>query len=304
MSLSNSQPASTVDPAGLVDADKKEDTIASSSESYNLLSNPHVEDIEGQLDPHYLRTNGPQVQDLGNRLFQHTWFGFDLDNTLHEFRKASKAASHVVFEQTSKYSNVPIDELAATYVKILKRKTASAFTDGKNSDYHRQARFRALLEAHGIQVNDNDVADLALLYKDALADALEVKPGALSLLRYLRSIGKKVAVITEGPQDAQEWTLEKLGLAEYVDLLVTTNKFGKSKVDGLFGTVLDYLGIEGMDMVYIGDSFERDMLPAGREGIMTIRLSEGEDVVLGREEIKVDSLLKIEHILGLRGDKD
>lgn len=146
-----------------------------------------------------------------------------------------------MFEQISKCSDTPIDELAETYTKILKQKTASAFTDGKTTDYYRRERFHAILEAHDIPVNEGRVAGLAFLYKDALAGALEAKPGALSLLRYLRSIDKKVAVITQGLQDAQEWTLEQLGLTEYVDLLVTTNKFGKSKVDGLFGNVLKYL---------------------------------------------------------------
>ena len=71
----------------------------------------------------------------------------------------------------------------------------------------------------------------------------------MRLLPYLRSIGKKIVIITEGPQDAQEWTIEKLGLAEHVDVLVIMNKFGKSKIEGLFARVLEALGIEGRDMV-------------------------------------------------------
>lgn len=71
MSSSDTQSASCESPAGLSDTVRKQNTVASSSELYKLVSNLHVEDIEGQLDLHYLKTYGPQVQDLGNRLFQH-----------------------------------------------------------------------------------------------------------------------------------------------------------------------------------------------------------------------------------------
>jgi putative hydrolase of the HAD superfamily len=133
-----------------------------------------------------------------------------------------------------------------------------------------------------------------------LSTALEIKPGALTLLPYLRSIGKKIAIITEGPQDAQEWTLEKLGLSSYVDALVTTNKFGKAKTEGSFASVLEFLGIEGREMVYVGDSYARDIVPAREEGIRTVYLREGEGVVLGLEGMRVDSLLVVERVLRLR----
>lgn len=57
-------------------------------------------------------------------------------------------------------------------------------------------------------------------------------------------------MITEGLQDTQDWTVEKLGLE--VDFLATTNAFGVSKVDELFGKVLERLGIEAKDLAYVG----------------------------------------------------
>lgn len=138
------------------------------------------------------------------------------------------------------------------------------------------------------------------MYKNALAKALKAKAGALTLLPYLRSIGKKVVIVTEGPQDAQEWTIEKLGLSEHLDALVTTNKFGKAKTDGLFESVLDSLGIEGKDMVYIGDNYARDIVPAQAQGITTIYFSEAGGEVLSRQGTRINSLLTIEHVLRLR----
>lgn len=245
----------------------------------------------------YLDSCDDSAHDLSAALHDHSWFGFDLDDTLHEFRKASKAAAAEVFKHISRHSNIPATKLARSYSEILAQKTANAFTDGRTSDEYRKERFGALLDKHGLDADENVLVMLAALYEGALAKALETKAGALTLLSYLRSIGKKVVIITEGPQDAQEWTIEKLGLSEHLDELVTTNKLGKSKIDGLFESVLDSLGIEGKDMVYVGDSYARDIVPAQEQGIATIHFSEAEDVVLSRQGTRINSLLKIEHAL-------
>ena len=245
----------------------------------------------------YLDSCDDSAHDLSAALHDHSWFGFDLDDTLHEFRKASKAAAAKVFKHVSRHSNIPATEIARSYSEILAQKTASAFTDGRTSDDYRKERFGAMLDKHGLDADENVLVMLAALYKDALAKALETKAGALTLLPYLRSIGKKVVIITEGPQDAQEWTIEKLGLSEHLDKLVTTNKFGKSKTDGLFESVLDSLGTEGKDMVYVGDNYARDIVPAREQGIATIYFSEAEDVVLSRQGTRINSLLKVEHVL-------
>lgn len=247
-----------------------------------------------------LRSYGDDINELSAALHERTWFGFDLDDTLHEFRKASKAAAAKVFHHISNESRIPVNELAISYSEILTQKTATAFTDGRTSEDYRKERFGAFLENCNLSFDGNYLILLAALYKDALESALETKAGALSLLRYLRYIGKKVVVVTEGPQDAQEWTIEKLGLSEYLDELVTTNKFGKSKTDGLFESVLEYLGIEGKDMVYVGDNYARDIIPAREQGIMTVHLDEVKDVVLSQGGMMIGSLLTIENILRLR----
>lgn len=114
------------------------------------------------------------------------------------------------------------------------------------------------------------------------------------MLGNLRKLGKKVVVITEGPQDAQEWTLEMLGIIEKVDLLATTNRFRTSNVHGLLGKVLEYLQIAATDLVYIGDSWVRDMEPAKREGIYAVHYAEADRSSFDRYPIKINSLKKLD----------
>jgi putative hydrolase of the HAD superfamily len=129
---------------------------------------------------------------------------------------------------------------------------------------------------------------------------LTLKVGALGLLQTLRRLGKQVIVITEGPADAQEWTAKELGLWSYIDILVTTNEIGKSKVDGLFGVVLEKYGISADEIVYFGDNEVRDVKAAQREGILAVLYDEKQRCQLGNwESLRIDSWEQLVLVVGL-----
>lgn len=230
------------------------------------------------------------------------WFGFDLDDTLHEFRLASKAASLAVFQDIHKsHNSVSIETLKSEYQAILIKATAHAFSDGKTSTQYRKERFSSLLDGQKLSFPESYLDDLAALYKEALRSALVLKPGALALLQKLKSLNKTILVITEGPRDAQEWTIDQLGLKGYVDILITSNELGLSKTDGLFGEVLKRYGLAASRGVYIGDNRVRDVLPAQDEGILAIHYDESRDCSFDIEgrQISVNTLATIGHLIDL-----
>ncbi|KAJ9649257.1 hypothetical protein H2201_004264 [Coniosporium apollinis] len=231
-----------------------------------------------------------------------SWFGFDLDDTLHEFRAASGTVSLAVFEAIYSQHRLPIEYLQQSYSSILAQMTANAFACGKTSIEYRKERFALLLQAHHISFHYTYLEKLAAIHKRALSKALEPKPGALALFQHLKRTGKTIIIITEGPRDAQEWTIEQLGLTQYVDILVTTNETGIAKVDGLFGEVLRRYRIKAEDMVWVGDSETRDVVPAAEAGILSILYDEKSDCQLDgsgqpSSRLSINSLTKLEHIL-------
>lgn len=205
--------------------------------------------------------------DLQAALSSKTWFGFDLDDTLHEFRFASGQASLSVFEVISAKYGRSVDDLKVKYQEILRESTAHAFTDGRTSSEYRRERFSRLLQVYEVD-NCEDIGHLLGIYQASLRSHLTLKAGALQLLQTLQRLDKKVMVVTEGPADAQEWTIRELGLWPYVDILVTTNEVGRSKVDGLFEAVLEKYSIRPEEMVYFGDNEVRDVHSAQKEGIL------------------------------------
>lgn len=214
---------------------------------------------------------------LPSILAEKEWFGFDLDDTLHEFRKASTQASQGVFESITYQHGIEIETLKSSYAEILRCVTANAFTDGRTSTEYRRDRFTRLLRVHGINEVDQEdqyIAHLLDVYQSSLQSNLAFKAGALSFLRALKQRSKNIIVITEGPADAQEWTIRELGLKPYIDVLVTTNEMGRSKVDGLFGAVLRKYGIHSEEIIYFGDNAVRDIQASQEEGILAVLYDE------------------------------
>jgi putative hydrolase of the HAD superfamily len=165
-----------------------------------------------------------------------TWLGFDLDDMLHCFRSASSTTSLAVFSDIYERHNTPVTILANVYPAIPKEKTRSAFTDNRTLTEYWKECFAALLKAYNLP--SLDLSRRASSLQDRSAAALTPKPGALELFKQLKARGKNTVIVTEGPRDAQKWTVEQLGPAPYVDVLATLNEIGLAKDAGLFGEAL------------------------------------------------------------------
>jgi len=284
-------------PEGLFTTVQSHSEIVPNIPSHRLLTRDEVEHVEDAVGKMYLRRWGARLREFRASLLSKAWFGFDLDDTLHEFRQASSVALSSVLSKVNEDHRISIDDMQKEYRLILAEKTATAFTDGRTSHEYRKERFQAVLDKFGILCTDHYLDALAQLYEAALARSLCLKCGAFSLLDNLQKLGKKIVIITEGPQDAQEWTLKILGISEKVDFLATTNHFRTSKIDGLLGKVLEHLHIAATDLVYIGDSWVRDMEPAIKESIYAVHYAEADNFSLDQYPIKINTLKKLNWII-------
>ncbi|KAK7216539.1 hypothetical protein V2G26_004542 [Clonostachys chloroleuca] len=251
------------------------------------------------------RAMGDELVRLQALLSEKSWFGFDLDDTLHEFRRASSAAVEAVLRAVSDRTGADLSLLKETHSQVLKEKTANAFSDGKTSFDYRRERFTAVLSRLSLPSDDETfLTHLLQVYETTLTRSFELKAGALQMFETLKRLGKKIVVITEGPQDAQERTVEALGLAKHIDFLATTNRFRASKTDGMFGKVLEHLDISPGDIVFVGDNEERDVRMATAAGIFSIYYAEGLDASLTVDEPRINSLRKLQYLLEGAGDTE
>src|SRR5688572_11814927 len=112
------------------------------------------------------------------------WIGFDLDDTLHFYRRASGRASQAVFDYLNEEFGCDLELLNSRYAIILKAAQSSSFTEGKASRALRGERFGKLMAEFSILPYHH--LDIALdIYDDALARHLELKEGAFETLEGL-----------------------------------------------------------------------------------------------------------------------
>lgn len=226
------------------------------------------------------------------------WIFFDLDDTLHSFRAAASHAATCTFNTiTSQHPHLNITDLQFTYKNILSTTANPYFTDGKTSHEYRAARFTAQLAEYDVHVNLQKMLDT---YETSLLEALALKPYALSLLTALKAKGKHIAVVTEGPHDAQQRTINALNISPYIEHLATSNKSGISKSDGLFTKVAQELGVSKEEVLVVGDDWYRDVTSAAKEGFRVVwvdergkgagREKEGEEVMRIFEILRVGEL--------------
>lgn len=284
-------------PLGLFKTVEMNSSVEANVPYHDLLSNAEKDNIEKNAGFLYARCWEDDILRLRAIISERTWIGFDLDDTLHEFRRSSGTATDTVLAEISKRHNTPLPALKHEYATILKVKTANAFADGKTSLDYRRERFASVLSHFSLPQDDQFLSEILELYEATLSASLELKCGALELLSLIKEIGKKIVIITEGPQDAQERAVRGLGIDGFIDFLATTNQFGVAKTDGFFRRVLEHLHITPGDMVYIGDSEERDMKPALAEGIFSIHLAETKHVSFNTIPPKINTLRKLQYIL-------
>ena len=276
---------------------KTSSTVEPDMPYHNLLSNAKKDNIEEHAGLLNARCLEDDILRLRAILIERTWIGFDLDDTLHEFRRSSEIATNRVLTEISKRYGTPILALEDEYSMVLKMKTANAFSDGKTSFDYRRERFVSILTHFSLPQDDQFIYELLELYEAKLMASLELKCGALDLLSLIKDMGKKIVVITEGPQDAQERAVRGLGIDGFIDFLATTSHFRVAKTDGLFPRVLEHLCIAPGDIVYIGDNEERDMKPALAEGIFSIHLAEMKHVSFNTIPPTINTLRKLQYIL-------
>lgn len=222
------------------------------------------------------------------------WVGFDLDDTLHYYRKASGAALEAVYQYLEDEFGTDIDQLRAAYSGILQGAQSGCFADGRTSREYRAERFATLLTCFSI-IPERNLEVVLDLYDASLAKHLELKEGVIDVLQAAKAAGLQVMVVSEGPHDAQELTLQRLGLWSFVDLLITSAQEQTSKAEGLLAVAVQKAGCAVGEILYIGDNPESDILPAQKLNVQCVYVGEAAVAPAGVAQMR--SLLELKPLL-------
>lgn len=199
---------------------------------------------------------------------------FDIDNTLYSYDEAHQAAFQAVADRFREAFGLPREDFVRLHRQadgILRARTGARCA----AIHNRLIRYQIMLEQMGRPISHAPA--LADIYWTTLLAHMRCAPGAARCLSSLRSAGYTVGIGTNMTAEYQFAKLERLGLMDYVDFLVSSEEAGAEKPDGrLFALCVEKAGCPAGACAFVGDSLESDALGALGAGLRPVWLHSGE----------------------------
>lgn len=150
----------------------------------------------------------------------------------------------------------------------------------------------------------NKIIDLYLIGNDMtevmnyVDEELQLDPKLIPVLKILKENGVKVGVISNHIQECLTAIIEHLGIREYFDVIVTSSLVQAKKEElAPIKYAMFQLGVRNKDVIMVGDSYERDILPSRELGIDAYLLRM--DYNLNKDSNYFFSLSEVPTVLGL-----
>lgn len=192
---------------------------------------------------------------------------FDIDNTMYDFDEAHKTAMISLGAYAEKNFGMGYEEtkeLVAKCIGIVMERT------GENCAawHNRMLRFQCFLEQIG-STDYQKAMEMYHVYWDKVIEVMEPEQGLLSLLSRLKQRGIRLGIGTDMTTYIQYKKLEKLGVLQYLDFLVTSEEAGAEKpTPRFFELCVKKAGCKPEECIFIGDHLEKDVAGPTRCGLI------------------------------------
>jgi HAD superfamily hydrolase (TIGR01549 family) len=183
------------------------------------------------------------------------YYFFDLDDTLYEYTKIHNDIICILCE---KYN------LNYDYCKHIINNTA-------NLNFKHNKLFYFNYELTPIQLNN-----IYNEYNEYILNNIKLYDGVFDLIKYIKTIGKKVGIITNNSLEIQLKKLQKLDILDYIDNIVTSDEAQYEKPHkNIYQLALGRINMKKDEVCMIGDNLEHDILGSINFGIFAYYFNNG-----------------------------
>lgn len=195
---------------------------------------------------------------------------FDLDDTLYDYETLNAQAAQRLCAFTCEALGIEPQAFCEAF-EGAKRETKKQLRNTAAS-HNRLLYCQKTLERLG-----RPPAVLALdlydVYWEYMLGHMRLREGARELLEHCREKGLRVAICTDLTAHIQHRKLRRLGIAPLIDVLVTSEEAGAEKpAEAMYLLLLQKLRLKPEEVLFIGDSDEKDAQGPRRMGMHALRL--------------------------------
>ena len=215
------------------------------------------------------------------------WYWGDPDRHKRGRENLVRARREVVVEALRRYAGECY--FANPNWEVARRESEETAPDVIANEYMAEERVR-------------HAEEYAALYMKLHNERIRPMDGAVEALDVMKSLGLRLAVVTNGIAETQREKLERFGLTERFEFIFIDTEIGYSKPDPrIFEFALDKLQLQAEDVWMIGDNIRWDVGGPQQIGITGVWIN-SKQVVLPNSyeiapELHCDSLLEVAKVL-------
>lgn len=204
---------------------------------------------------------------------------FDLDRTLMDFERAESYGIEAVFSRYSDEISMKYDVFSSAW-----KKWAQTFFDRYSAgeltfDQQRRLRVAKVFELNGFPIKDDvELEKRFALYWQTYEKEYTLFDDARDVLKILHDREVPMGIITNGDSKNQRAKLKRAGITNLFDPVIVSSEVGFSKPDErIFQKALKEAGCLPQESLYVGDSFDHDIVPARKLGMNCLHLVRGRE---------------------------
>lgn len=195
----------------------------------------------------------------------------DLDNTLWDFDSNAEEALSELFHRHRLHikSGFSVHEFVALY-QIVNKTYWKRYEKGEiGKDFLRTARFTDTFTQMGIPEMDHPER-VWEEYLEICPMMTRLIPGALRFLGEMKELFS-IGLVTNGFEKTQNLKIKHSGIGNYIDFMLTSESIGIPKPNPeIFFKALKMADAEADSAIYVGDTWDTDVIGGINAGIQTI----------------------------------
>ncbi len=196
----------------------------------------------------------------------------DLDDTLYSYDRCHDYALLKVHAYIKGHLNLDYDRFLNEYSKARTR--VNTELKGQGSSHSRLLYFQKLLESVTGKTNFYLSISFEEVYWSSFFEKMELLTDARIFLEKCKNKRIPICIVTDLTAKIQMKKIVKLGTADCIDFLVSSEEAGVEKPHPyIFKLAVEKLGIDSNKLIMIGDNINRDILGSGLLSIRSIHIS-------------------------------
>ncbi|MEY7851295.1 HAD family hydrolase [Natrarchaeobius sp. A-rgal3] len=195
---------------------------------------------------------------------------FDLDDTLYPYPPC-KATGMEAARAEARDLGYDFNREAFEAFYQSGRREVKRELSGTAATHERFLYFKRALEEHTNEPRAGDALALGEAFWEAYLEEMALFPGVGETLTRLGEAGIDVAVVTNLTTRIQLAKIERLGLEDHIDLLLTSEETGREKPGSVMFTLpLARLERTPSEAMMVGDNVDADIVGGNAVGLETV----------------------------------